>query len=749
MQKIKIRKDVADELVKGMELRYVVPKSGKKKPYYQHFKCRDKLEYNPVLSSHNYTKEIKEIFTEKDNNKLSVLKQNYQNKMNTAKKSEDKKRYSAFVKIIDKKININNGKPDTINSYAIKDSNKIKTDFDNLIETEKRKLSAFEKKMIEKDLTNGNWVDVKTTKGNTIHLDFTKYFDTINDNPNKLKWELENASILADLGFSVYLVPELRDGSIDVIINNLRFELKHFSGSSHRADKIAHEIYTTNPNGSIFIAKEAKLSDENARSIFDDNFSKTKNKKGILLTYSERNHDITIKDYSEIKKGLLKSNPVQHGIGLDRSLADYIIAYYTDLSSKKVNKSIKPDYNGESRLHQTFDIQITDITENNKQQKFEQFSKALNAIADKKPFVIKHIPADNSEHYENLTVRLMNFDRSKIEKAVHKVALSLDADISGASKGESFVYEAQKELSERFFKEFTNSTRAIYNFVINYLDLPDIRIVSKAGELKHKGKILYNPSTGLPIKESEWKKFVEELEKFLNRNYTGIGEKIVLSSESLGIILDRLTKTNSMDAIRKMSVSDLKAKRYDIDWIGDSIKNMKDKFGDVISRERQARIQIACDSAAQRVTRVKDDMRNNIQQIIIDGIRDKQSKSVVAQNLFDKCASLNRDMQRIADTEVQMAANTSYCKEEVYNSAPDEKVYFRRFEMMDDNTCKECRKLNGTIVLWSDVPLPDEHIKDPYAKYAIWEGKNEGICPISVKHPWCRGSWIRYYPDLD
>ena len=399
-------------------------------------------------------------------------------------------------------------------------------------------------------------------------------------------------------------------------------------------------------------------------------------------------------------------------------------------------------------VHKSFDINITDITENNKQQKFEQVNKALNAIADNRPFMIKHIPADSSTNYGNLLVRITDFDRSKIEKAVHKIALSLDADISGASKGETFVYKAQEELVDKYFKEFTNRTRAIYNFVIGYFDLPDIRIVSKAGELRHKGKILYNPSTGLPIKESEWKKFVVELEKYLNRNYIGIGEKIVLSAESLGIILDRLSKTNSLDEIRKMSVADLKAKRYDVDWIGDSIKNMKDKFGDVISRERQARIQIAMDSAAQRVTRVKDDMRNNIQQIIIDGIRDKQSKSVVAQNLFDKCASLNRDMQRIADSEVQMAANSAYIQEEVYNSEPGSKVYFKRFEMMDDNTCKKCRKLNGTIVLWSDVPLPEERIKDPYAKYAIWDGKNDGACPVGIVHPWCRGSWIRYYPEV-
>ncbi|MBP5785336.1 MAG: hypothetical protein J6W16_07130 [Methanobrevibacter sp.] len=399
-------------------------------------------------------------------------------------------------------------------------------------------------------------------------------------------------------------------------------------------------------------------------------------------------------------------------------------------------------------VHKSFDINITDITENNKQQKLEQFSKALNAIADNRPFMIKHIPVDASKNYGNLLVRITDFDRSKIEKAVHKVALSLDTDISGASKGESYVYEAQKELAEGFFKQFTDKTRTIYNFVISYFDLPDIRIVSKAGELKHKGKILYNPETGLPIKESDWKKFVVELEKYLNRNYSGIGEKIVLSSESLGIILDRLSKTNSLEAIRKMSLSSLKTKRYDVDWISESVKNMKDTFGEVISRERQARIQIACDSAAQRVTRVSDDIRNNIQQIIIDGIRDKQSKSVVAQNLFDKCASLNRDMQRIADSEVQMAANSAYIKEEVYNSKPDEKVYFKRFEMLDDNTCKKCRKLKGTIALWSEVPLPDERIKDEYAEYAIWDGKNEGDCPVGIVHPWCRGTWVRFYPEV-
>lgn len=400
-----------------------------------------------------------------------------------------------------------------------------------------------------------------------------------------------------------------------------------------------------------------------------------------------------------------------------------------------------------SRIHKSFDICITDITENNKQKKYEQLEKALNAIYENKPFAIKHIQSDNkSTRYDNLYLRFTNFDKEKIEKALHKVSLSLDTNMKTV-QGEKFLYKAEEELTDKLFRELSQKTLAIYNFVISYFDLPDIRIVSKS-KLKWKGKVIYNPENGKPISTKEWQHFITELEKFLNRNYSGIGEKIVLSGEALGAILERLSKTNSLSAIKKMHLSELKIKRKDVDWISESVKNIKDVFGESITRERAARIQVAIDSAAQRVTRVKDDMRNNIQQIIIDGVRDKSSKSVVAQNLFDKCASLNRDMQRIADTELQIATNTAYIKEEVYNTKPEEKVYFERYEVLDDNTCKKCQKLKGAIALWSDVPLPNERIKDPYAKYAIWEGKLDGDAPIATVHPWCRGSWVRVFPEL-
>lgn len=343
------------------------------------------------------------------------------------------------------------------------------------------------------------------------------------------------------------------------------------------------------------------------------------------------------------------------------------------------------------RIHKSFDVCITDITENNKQQKVEQLEKSLNAIYENKPFVIKHIPTDtDSKHYGSLTLRITDFDKSKIEKAVHKMAFSLNTDIKSA-KGEAFNYKSQEDLTDKIVNELTAKTQEIYNFVISYFGLPEIRIVSKAN-LTYKGKVIYNPETGKPIKKSEWNEFVKALEKFLNRNYSGMGEKIVLSSETLGILLQRLSKNSDMKALKKIPLEDLSYNGKKLEWISKTASTMVDVFGETVSRERAARIQVAIDSAAVRVTKVTDNMRNDIQQIIIDGIKNKESKTKISQNLFDKCVGLNRDFQKIADTEIQNNVNNAYLKEEVYHAKENEKVYFQRFEIIDDNTCKKCKK---------------------------------------------------------
>lgn len=281
--------------------------------------------------------------------------------------------------------------------------------------------------------------------------------------------------------------------------------------------------------------------------------------------------------------------------------------------------------------------------------------------------------------------------------------------------------------------------------------------MSKSVNLTWKGKVLYSPESGEPIAQKEWDFFVKNLEKFLNRNISNAAERIVLDSKALGHILDRMLKTNTLENIKKQNLESLKYNGKPFDWIADSVKNMKNAFRESLTRPEQARITVIQQSAAEQITRISDSMKSEVRQILIDGVVDYKSKSQVSQALFDKMVNYNRDFQRIADTEIQKTFNNSFIREEVHNAEEGEKVYFERVEVIDGNTCPYCKKISGKIAVWSDTPLAGGAVKDEYADLAIWEGKEwngkklERIsdAPVSVCHPWCRGTWIRCYPELD
>jgi len=395
------------------------------------------------------------------------------------------------------------------------------------------------------------------------------------------------------------------------------------------------------------------------------------------------------------------------------------------------------------RIHKSFEFIISGITENNKQQKIKQAAKVMDAYLHDQNFIIKHIPEDDSKKLNNITLKINDFNSLTIQKAVRKMSFSLDEPI-GVTCGEAFIYKSQEDLTELLTKDITSKTKQVYQFMIDYFDLPEMRIVQKS-KLRYKGQILYNPETGEAISKAEWRKFVKALKEFVKNLYDGTGEKIVIDSQLLGRILQKMSKTHSFDKIKKIKLENIEKPHRKFDWISNTAKEMTDVLGNELPRYRQARIQAAIDSAAQRVTKVTDTMRNDMQQIIIDGVKDRKSKSKISQELFDKCVGLNRDFQRIADTEIQNNTTAAYINEEVYNTKDGEKVYFKRFEVIDGNTCKYCQEIKDTIALFSDIPLESENIKDEFAEIAIWEGKKDGV-PFGTFHPWCRGSWYRYYP---
>ena len=400
------------------------------------------------------------------------------------------------------------------------------------------------------------------------------------------------------------------------------------------------------------------------------------------------------------------------------------------MNNNKVNKRLTVELNG--------------LTEENKQSKYDELVKCLYG----KPF--KKVPTKKSIPSTTVTLLLKDKSVSSIEKALRTMSLSLGVPLK-AAKGEVFYYKAQEDLTNKWCKYFSEFTKNTYDFVTDYFDLPKRTAMSKAN-LTHRGKILYYPSTGEPIKQADWNKFVKNLEAFLNRNILDAGKKITLESSSLGRILDRMLKYNSLEAVRKLRLDNLEYKNKTFDWISNSTSNMKSVFGDELDRRELARIETLSQSAAIKVTNVTEKVRGEIKQVLIDGVRGRKSKGEVSQALFDKMVGDNRDYQRLADSEVQNAFNNAFIREEVYNAKKGEKVYFQRIEVVDDNTCEFCKQMNGKIALWSDKPLSSDIAEnDPIAEYVIWEGKEWNgrghvVC-LGIFHPWCRGTWVRYYLD--
>jgi hypothetical protein len=356
----------------------------------------------------------------------------------------------------------------------------------------------------------------------------------------------------------------------------------------------------------------------------------------------------------------------------------------------------------------------------------------------------------------------MNFDLSitditpknrllKAMKAARALSrhLGVPVSVEGRKKqhnhtGEPFLFRAHEELIYKWYNYFSAAVNETYNFVVTHFGLPEVRIIAKADVLTHKGKVIYSPETGEPIKQRDWDDFVNLLERFLNRKMKDTDKKIILDSKALGRILNRMLKYNTLDEVKTLPLDDIKYRGKTFDWISDSIKNMRTAMGDELSRSEMARIQVLQMSAASKITGVSEKLKSEIKQVLIDGIVARKGKGQISQDLFDKMTGRNRDFQMIADTEIQNAINNAALLDEVHNAKPGERVYFKRVEVIDDNTCKFCKKMHGVIVLWSDHPLPADKIEDPIASYAIWDGKNwdgkKEYVANGAFHPYCYDS---------
>ncbi|MBO5371103.1 MAG: hypothetical protein J6A75_00105 [Lachnospiraceae bacterium] len=340
--------------------------------------------------------------------------------------------------------------------------------------------------------------------------------------------------------------------------------------------------------------------------------------------------------------------------------------------------------------------------------------------------------------------------RYKFEKAIHAVSKQLGIPVSVEKQntehtGEAFAFASQEQLTYKWYDYFNNAIKEVYYFVADYFDLPIQNVLQKAGELIHRGQILYSPETGKPIKKADWDRFVKALEKILNQKFNGSGEKIVLESKALGKLLDRMLKYNKLPEVKDISLSDIRYSNKTFDYIAESTKTAEKVFGAMDN----TRIELIQQSAAERISGMTDELKTEVKQTLIDGIKSRKGKQQISQDLFNRLSGTNRDFRKIADTEIQNNINNSFIEEEVSNAEAGEKVYFQRIEIVDGATCPFCKKMNGVIAVWIETPLSNDKVDgDPYATVALWEGKDwngqKNYVANGAFHPYCRGIWTRW-----
>lgn len=359
------------------------------------------------------------------------------------------------------------------------------------------------------------------------------------------------------------------------------------------------------------------------------------------------------------------------------------------------------------------ELSISDITDDNRKDKFlkaiEKLSAKLNIVA-----TIKH-----KEHHK-----------------------------------ENFPFTAQEELYNRYILKYGLIMDDLYSRVCATLGLRPVSTFKKSiepGAAKLGKEIIWNPETGIPITQKDLDKLLGAIDKFLNKNVGAMKKEFVISQSSIGRIIANLRKNNSFDDIRGTPLDVLKIRGKK--WSAlTNYAELNDSFPDNYDRLKfRERV------VGNYIQNVNETSRNKIRDVLDQGFMAGKSKGEISQELFDKFGDMNRDWDRIVDTEGVNIFNAEFIEEQMKDSLPGEPIYFIRREFADDRTCSFCIKATQEQIIarWSDVPLQDENIDDPFASIALWSGKtnygkkrDEWQWSEGPIHCNCRGSWDRIYPEI-
>ena len=223
---------------------------------------------------------------------------------------------------------------------------------------------------------------------------------------------------------------------------------------------------------------------------------------------------------------------------------------------------------------------------------------------------------------------------------------------------------------------------------------------------------------------------------------------MTLDNVAISKILKRLAQQTTTKEMKSLTLDNLKIKEKPFEWIRKEYRSLESALDVPLSNVEKIRYQVCEDYATNLITHATETLKSDIKDVLLEGIRNKQSKSEVSQALFDKLGQHNRNWKRIVETESVNTQNLASILDDVASTPKGKKIYFKRYEMAD--ACDACKAIDGTIALWSESAKED--VDDPYASQVLWDGKEcdikRGIVGIGTMHPHCRGTWIKWDADF-
>ena len=318
------------------------------------------------------------------------------------------------------------------------------------------------------------------------------------------------------------------------------------------------------------------------------------------------------------------------------------------------------------------------------------------------------------------------------------------------------AYKMLEDVQDGLCRHFKMTLNVIYKTLCRYLGLPEVSetmLKARGNEeepLILNGRVIFSPETGEPLKNRDWQRLINAIEKYIGRKMSDQDQRLVMQNAAVAKIISHLLKNNTREAIEKLRLESVD-KKVGFYRATESWKRLKEAFPDLSAVDID-RLEFARDNVGNYISSVGADVVKKIKEVYYQAVTGKKDKGAISQELFDWFGDLNRNYERIVKTESNNITNRELIREGLRGAADGEPVYFKRYEG-SANICPFCRDANGVIARWSDKPMDNDQCDDGTASVWIWDGKSnfgrkgsQMWYAAESFHPNCQGIWERFYP---